>query len=306
MSNVSELRKNLVDKVLDLGIGSEFLEHPAFIPVLGEVSSLIGNMNVEDPERVHVSEYGEKIVFEYKNSVGDRYSFELTAGETSVRCVRVEEPHSFVGNDGSTVRRKEAIEMIARVDDGEVFVTKNYGSLNNIGCDNVHYNLASSVEKCIYDKNGVMREKEHKYYGPRKGEGYIHRVGAKELLSFARWVPNYTTWNDSYSSRTLLRRDKLDTAVLVYQDRNTRHEYHGVVPLHQEHGLRDMYIANGYNTYPVPQITIYPLLQEEVDAMISRESDERVADGLRKYAEGRTSYSYSSEDSGQYSGPKTM
>lgn len=306
MSNVRELRHDLVDKVLELGVGAEFLEHPAFIPVLGEVDSLLSSMNIADPERVHVSEYGEKIVFEYKSDSGDRYSFELSASETTIRCVKVEEPHSFVGNDGSTIRRKEAIEKIARIDDGEVLLTTNYGSLNNVGCDNVHYNLSSSVEKRIYDKNGVMREREHKHYGPRKGEGYIHRVGSKELLSFARWVPNYETWNDSYSSRTLLRREKLDTAVLVYQDRDTRHEYYGVVPLHQEHGLRDMYIANGYNTYPVPEVVIHPLMESEIEKMISKESDERVATGLREYAKGRTSYSYSSNDSGEYSGSKRM
>lgn len=306
MSNVRELRHDLVDKVLGLGVGVEFLEHPAFIPVLGEVDSLLSGMNVSDPEKVHVSEYGEKIIFEYKSEAGDRYSFELSGSETSIRCVRVEEAHSFVGNDGSTIRRKEAVEKIARIDDGEVLLTTNYGSLNNVGCDNVHYNLVSSVENSIYDKNGVMREREHKHYGPRKGEGYIHRVGAKELLSFARWVPNYNLWDEGYSSKTLLRRDKLDTAVIVYQDKDTKHEYYGVVPLHQEHGLRDMYVANGYNTYPVPDVVIKPLSDDEIDAMISKESDARVAKGLREYAVGRTHYSYSSNDSGQYGGSRRM
>ena len=32
MSNVRELRKNLVDKVCELGVGSAFVSHPAFIP----------------------------------------------------------------------------------------------------------------------------------------------------------------------------------------------------------------------------------------------------------------------------------
>ena len=55
MSNVRELRHDLVDKVLELGVGAEFLEHPAFIPVLGEVDSLLSSMNFADPDRVHVS-----------------------------------------------------------------------------------------------------------------------------------------------------------------------------------------------------------------------------------------------------------
>jgi methyl-accepting chemotaxis protein len=45
MSNVRELRHDLVDKVLELGVGAEFLEHPAFIPVLGEVDSLLSSIS---------------------------------------------------------------------------------------------------------------------------------------------------------------------------------------------------------------------------------------------------------------------
>lgn len=295
MSNVRELRKNLVDKVCELGVGSAFVSHPAFIPVLSGISGLISNMNVSDPDNVHVREHEGMIAFDYKNSAGDTYSFELTAGDDFIKCIRVEEPHSYVGNSGSVVRQKHAIEKVAKVDDyGSVTIVTNFGSMDNIDCDNHHYNMSSSVETCVYDRNGVMHERESKHYGSRKGEGYFHRVGANELLCYSRWAPQYDRWNSTVTSRTLLRREKLDTARIVYEDKSTNHKHYGVVPLDQQHGLRDMFIANGYNTYPVPEVTIHPLMQAEVDAMIARESDERVAEGLKEYAVGRTTYSYSS------------
>ena len=307
MSNVSELRENLVDKVLELGVGGEFLAHPAFIPALAEVSSLIGQMNIMDLEKTYVKEENGKISFEYTEPGGDKYSFELKASEDSISCIRVEEPHSFVGNSGDVVRQRNAIEIISKLDGEEVVITTNFGSVNNIGCDNKHYNLASSVERRVYDKHGVMHERESKYYEPRRGEGYFHRVGANELLSFARWVPHYSSWNDTYTARTLLRRDKLDVATIVYEDRDRGHSYTGKVPLHQEHGLRDMYIANGYNLWPVPEVNIHPLMESEIETMIARESDPRVAEGLRKYAEGRTTYRYSSNGDGQNTNsPKVM
>ena len=306
MSNVADLRENLVDKVLGLGVGGNFLEHPAFVPALSEVSSLIGQMNIFEPERVFVNEDKGVLSFEYSTPEGDKYSFELRASENQISCVRVEEPHSFVGNSGNVVRQKNAVEILSKLDGSEVTITRNVGLMDNIGCDNKHYNLGSSIERRVYDKHGVMRERESKYYDSRKGEGYFHRVGADELLSYSRWVPQYAAWNDRYTSRTLLSRDTLDVARIVYQDRNSGHEYYGKVPLHQEHGLRDMYIANGFNTYPVPPVTIHPLMESEVEAMIARESDSRVAEGLRKYAEGRTSYSYSSGGEESSNKPKYM
>lgn len=307
MSNVNELRENLVDRVLELGVGEKFLEHPAFIPTLSEVSSLIGQMNISDPEKVYVSETDGVVSFEYTSEVGDKYSFELKAGENSISCVRVEEPHSFVGNSGSVVRQKNAIEIISKLDEyGHVTITKNIGGIDNIDCDNKHYNMSSSVETCMYDKDGVMYEREHKYYGARKGEGYFHRVGANELLNLARWIGYYGD-KMPYSARTKLVRDTLDVATIVYHDRDRGHEYYGKVPLHQEHGLRDMYIANGYNFWPVPEVNIHPLMESEIEAMLARESDPRVAEGLRKYAEGRTTYRYSSNGDGQNTNsPKVM
>lgn len=297
MSNVMEFRKDVTGSLIDLGIGDALAGHPAFIPVAKAVDGLIGNMNISDPEKVSIREEDGKLKFDYTNSAGDRYSFELTAGKGFVKCVRVEEPHSYVGNSGSVVRQKHAIEKVAKVDDyGDVTITTNFGSIDNVGCDNLHYNMNSSVETCEYNRNGVMHRRESRHYNSRMGEGYFHRVGADELLSYARWAPQYDPWNRTCTSRTLLNREKLDCARVVYEEKNTGHSHYGVVPLDQQHGLRDMCIANGYNTYPVPDVTIYPLMQAEVDAMIAREADERVANGLREYAVGRTTYSYSSNN----------
>ena len=70
--------------------------------------------------------------------------------------------------------------------------------------------------------------------------------------------------------------------------------YRSIVPLNQEHGLRDMRTIG--DTQHQKEVVIESLSQEEIDNMIKKENNEKVADGLRKYAAGRTTYSYNSAD----------
>lgn len=308
MSSIVELRENIVDKVIDLGVSLDFLENPAFVVALAEVNNLISQMNIEDPGVVLVDESNDSLSFTYTSSSGDNYKMDISCPDSkTVKCVRVEEPHSFVGESGNVVRQKNVVEQVAKLDEhGGVTLFTNCGSIDNVDCDNHHYNMNSSVERRVYTTRGVMYEREHKNYATRKGEGYFHRVGADEMLLLARQAFDYGPWADSYDKRSLLVRELLDTARLVYDDRRTGNDYYGVVPLHQEHGLRDMFIANGYNTFPVADVEIHPLMEGEIAEMIARESNPKVAEGLKYFANGRTSYYYTSNESGEYSGAKAM
>ena len=77
---------------------------------------------------------------------------------------------------------------------------------------------------------------------------------------------------------SLLVRDKLDTAKIISEDRTKGIKYSAITPLNQEHGLRDMALLGGYDPY----VVIPPLSQEEIEVMIQRESNPKVAEGLRE------------------------
>lgn len=296
MCSVVELRENIVDSVIDLGVSLDFLENPAFVATLSEIDTLIGKMNIEDAGVVLVDESNDTLSFKYTNVAGDKFSFELSCpDENTIKAVKVEEPHTYVGDEGKVVRKKNVVEHVATLGShGEVTVVVNTGAIDNLGCDNHHYNMTNTVERRVYTKRGVMYERENKSYAARKGEGYFHRVGVNEMLLLARQAFDYAPWSDIYNRRTLLRREMLDTARLVFEDRAKENNYYGVVPLHKENSLRDLCIAKDYNVFPMIDVEIEPLSEEEIEELLAKEVCDKVAEGLGYFAQGRTSYRYSS------------
>ena len=298
MSSVVELREKIVEKVVNLGVCLEFLENPAFVTVLSEINLYIEQMQIEDPAVVLVDKSKGYLSFNYTNADGDKFKMGISCpNERTIKCVKEEEPHSYVGLEGSVIRQKNVLEQIARLGDhGEVTIITNTGSVDNVGCDNHHYNMNNSVERRVYTKRGVMYEREHKVYKTRKGEGYFHRVGAKEMLLLARQAFDYGPWADTYNKRTLLRREMIDTARLTYEDRAKDNNYFGVVPLHKDNSLRDLFIAKEYNVFPMVDVEIPALTEGEVADLLARETDPKVAEGLGYFAQGRTTYTYSSKE----------
>lgn len=296
MCSVVELRENIVDKIVGLGISLDFLENPAFVGALSEINGLIRQINIEDPSVVLVEESDGVLAFKYTSVAGDNYKMEISCPDKkTIKAVRVEEPHTFVGESGSVVRQKNVVEQVARLEEqGDVTIITNRGSIDNIGCDNHHYNMNNSVERSVYTKRGVMYERENKSYATRKGEGYFHRVGVNEMLLLARQAFDYAPWADIYNRRTLLRRELLDTARLMFEDRSKENSYYGVVPLCHDNSLRDMFIAKEYNVFPMADVEIEPLTEGEVADLLARETNEKVAEGLKYFSAGRTSYHYSS------------
>lgn len=299
MSSVVELRDNIVDKVVELGVCLDFLENPAFITALSEINGFIEEMHIEDPGVVLVDKSNGYYSFGYINPAGDKYKMGISCpDEKTVKCVKELETHSFAGEDGNVVRHKNVVEQIAKLGDhGEVIIITNTGSVDNICCDNHHYNMNNSVDRRVYTKRGVMYEREHKVYATRKGEGYFHRVGAKEMLLLARQAFDYGPWSDTYNKRTLLRREMIDTARLTYEDRGKENNYFGVVPLNRSNSLKDLVIEQEYNVFPMKEVEIPALTEGEIADILAREKDPKIAEGLGFFAQGRTSYTYSSKTS---------
>ena len=296
MSSVLELKENIVDEVLELGAKIGFLENPAFTVALAEVNAYIKEVGMEDPSVILVDSSNETLSFSYTAGDGDKYKFDLSCpDENTVRFIRIDEPHTYVGMSGSVVRKKSALEHIIKLEEhGDVVVITNKGAIDNVGCDNHHYNMTNYVEKRVYTQRGVMYEREIKTYPVRKGEGYFHRVGVKEMLLLARQAFDYGPWADKFEKRTFLRREMIDTAKLVYEDRKNENNYVGIVPLKSEGSLRDLVIADEYNTYPMKDVVIPALTEAEVADLLAREANEKVAEGLGYFAQGRTSYCYNS------------
>ena len=296
--SVKELIDKLIERVIGLGIDKSFLENPAFASAISQIDSLIGQMNMfEAAEAVTVKEENGNISFDWTSSVGDKYSMSISSSSPETfRCVRTEEKKPFVGTNGQSIRQKNVVEEVATIDkSGFITLTTNGSMVDNIDCGMGKCNNSTWSEKKYYTPNGIMRDREYKNFTRGELSEDFDRTRIDSMLFIPRQAFDFGLWHDKYESRTLLVRDKLDTARIVSEDKTKGIRYSAITPLNQEHGLRDMVLLGGYDPYP-QDVVIPPLSQEEIEVMIQRESNPKVAEGLRAYAVGRTTYSYNSAE----------
>lgn len=297
--SVKELRGKLIERVIGLGVDKSFLENPAFASAISQIDSLIGQMNMfEAAETVTVKEENGNISFNWTSPVGDKYSMSISSSSPETfRCVRTEENKSFIDTNGQNIRQKNVIEEVATIDkSGSITLTTNSSIVDNIDCRIGKCNNYTWSEKKCYTSNGVMRDREYKSFARGELSVDFDRAEIDSMLFIPRQAFDFGVWHDKYESRTLLVRDKLDTAKIISEDRTKGIKYSAITPLNQEHGLRDMAaLLDGYGPYP-QNVVIPPLSQEEIEVMIQRESNPKVAEGLREYAVGRNTYSYNSAE----------
>lgn len=283
--SVKELREKLSERILGLEIDSKFLENPAFSSSVSEIDNLIGQMNMfETAEMVNVREKNGNISFEWMSTYGKKYSMSITSlSPDAFRCIRTEEKIYESG-----IKEKNVTEVVTSIDEnGEITITSNNGSVDNADVKSGECNIVTSSEKKYYNFYGVMSKREYKNFG--KSE-LINKTVETATINDILHMPRID--ENRYVTRNLLVRDKLDTARLVIDDKSKGITYNATVPLNQEHGLKEM-ILNGGDIYQ-QDIIILPLSQLEIEAMIQKESNPKVAEGLRKYATGRETYAYSS------------
>lgn len=296
--SVKELRDKLIERVIGLGVDKSFLENPAFASAISQIDSLIGQMNMfEAAEAVTVKEENGNISFDWTSPVGDKYSMSISSSSPETfRCVRTEEKKSFTDTNGQSIKQKDVIEEVATIDkSGSITLTTNSSIVDNIDCRIGKCNNYTWSEKKCYTSNGVMRDREYKSFAKGELSVDFDKAEINSMLFVPRQAFDSGFWYDKYESRTLLVRDKLDTAKIISEDRTKGIKYSAITPLNQEHGLRDMAALLDGGPYP-QNVVIPPLSQEEIEVMIQRESNPKVAEGLREYAVGRNTYSYNSAE----------
>lgn len=295
---VNDLRNKLDEKILGLGIDTKFKETPAYESVLIEIDNLISQMNMfELSDKVTVYEEKGSISFNWDSPDGKKYSFNISCSNPeTVRCIRTEEKNSVVSTNGQVTREKNVIEKVASIDETSGYVTliTNGSMIDNINCGIGKCNNSTWSEKKYYDSNGVMINREYKGFSKGALTENFDNTRIDSMLYIPRGAFKSGFLSDNYEIRALLVRDKLDTARIVLEDKKKQIKYSTIMPLNQEYGLRDMNFNKGYDTYP-QDIVISPLSKEEIEIMIQRETNPKVAEGLRSYAVGRENYYYNSQ-----------
>lgn len=296
--SVKELREKLGEKIYALGIDPKFKENPAYASALAEIQSLIGQMNMfEAVEVVTVREEKGNISFDWTSTTGTKYSMSISSSSPDTfKCISTEERKPFVGKNGQTIREKNVVEKVATIDQsGFITLTTNGSMVNNVDCGVGKCNNSTWAEKKYYTSNGVMRDREYKGFKSGELTEDFDRTRIDSMLFIPRQAFDFGFWHDKYETRTLLTREKLDTARIISVDKTKGIKYIATTPLNQEYGLRDMGLPSGYDPYP-QDVVIPPLSQEEIEAMIQKERNPKVEEGLRAYAVGRENYYYNSAE----------
>ena len=297
---VNELYDHFKEKIMGLGVNPKFAENPAFETALSAMKSLILQMGI-GPERdyVTVREENGQLLFDVNTNYGSTYSMSISCDNAeTIRCVLTEQKKSyFVDKKGKPGKQKDAIEIVSSLnkDTGTMSIVSNGSIVDNIDAQYGKCNNTTWAEKRDYTAGGVMTRREYKGYSRGELSTSFDNAKVDSMLYIPRFAFTPGFWEDKFEEHTIMMRDQLDTAQVIFEDRPRKIEYRSVLPLNQEHGLRDMALLGGYDPYP-ENTEIKPLSQEEIEEMIRRENNPKVEEDLRKYATGRSTYYYNSAD----------
>jgi len=294
-----ELRNNLFDKVNKIGISQKLKENPSFQDVIYSIEGKIDTMNVGiNSKDIEVTEDNKNISFEY-NFLGKKYNLLISnINENEIRCLKVLNQKQDRENINGyyQIDENHINEMIAKVDDsGNLIISENFSLLDNENCSDKEVNNFTTSERKTFNKNGIMIEREFKSFGENKLQENINDVKIDSALYIPRSAFELASdFNNNYIERTLLRREMLDTARLIYKDNLNNIEYQTTVKLNEYNGLKNMSIQ-GYQDYP-EDIVISPISKFEIEQKIIREENTKVQEGLREFSIGREEYNYNSKE----------
>lgn len=297
--SVKELKDKLSERIIGLGIDKSFLENPAFASAISEIDVLLEEAMVVgfDYKDVIVKEENGNISFDYILGDGRKYSMSISSSSPKTfSCVGTKVELPYIDVKGQTARNKSVVEKVVTIDEaGFITLTTNGSLVDNNNCERGQCNSSTWSERKYYTSDGVMRDIEKKSFEGRKLDFGFDSISAEVLLVVPRQAFNSSSiFYNNYNERLLLEREMLDTAFMIYDNRVDGIEYQATVPLKKEFGLRDMTLEN--RQIHNQDFVISPLSPEEIEAMIEREPNPKVAEGLRKFAKGREKYYYNSAD----------
>lgn len=296
MYSVSELREQWKEKVLELGLDPKWTENPAFYSALDEADGLISQMNMmSDADSVTVAKKDNTISFSWKDSVGNKFKFNLEiTSPGSFTCLEITERTPRRADNGQMVRSIEYIEKVAEISEkGFVTLTSRGAVTDDYKCELGECKVLPWAVQKEYNNLGIMFDRDYKSFPVSTMSRDVYSLETSSALLIAREAFKGGFAN-AYDSRTVIRREKLDTARVYFIDKTHGQEYNATVPLNQENGLQDMVLNGGYDPCP-EHIQIDKKTPEQIKKMISSERDPKIREGLQMYAKGREDYSYDSD-----------
>ena len=291
--SIAELKNNLDAKISALGITNDFRANPAYVVILSEIKRLLDNLSVD--ENTIVSIAGKTMFFNCLSTSGSRFSVHISCAiDNNIKCdIYEERPNQRLGEN--TFGAHDVVELSAMFDPILKTVTTIMcgSSVDNINCDVNTCNNSTWAERKQFNSYGIMMEREYKGY-PRLLLSIDHNlINEGLMLDTPRQAFVDGFWKDKYNVRNVINRVMLDTAKVIYENKVDGERYVTMAPLSQKQSLKYLILPKGFETRP-NNVTIDRLTINQINEIIGREQNPRVAMGLRLLSNGREEYTYNS------------
>lgn len=299
---VKHLRENLPTIMMNMGLSQDFKENPAFSSALVEIDSILSNIGSSSLDETEVYQKDKDLSFSFKDADDNYYAFGINMIDPRFfRCVAIKQLASdYVEN--KEVKKRVVIEKNVMLEDNNyISIATNGSSINNAYCspETCRSNEWRVTER--YSSSGIMVNKETKEFKDSLLKKRFDDVSVDDMLYISHHssLPNVRYSTKYLANRILLSREYLDTAHIYMEDKINKKTFYSVVPLNQDEGLRNMNINEEYTMYP-KDIVIPALEDWEIDLMITSESNQKVQEGLKSLAIGRSGYAYNSAKDSQF------
>lgn len=301
--SVAELRNNILSRLYDLGINSNFKENPALSSALAEIDELIAKIPSKNLKgEGNVKQQNNAITYTCIDEDDNAYAFGITSYDpSSFKCFFLTEKNS-IPMDGEPMRQRSVVEKTVTLESNNFLTITTFGStIDNHKCNVGQCNNTVWQELERFSAEGIMMKKEINDYVRGQLQEDFNTVSIDSMLYIPRKA-NLSVDERIESLRTkrvMLSREYLDTARLFIDDKGNKTTFISSVPLNQENGLRSMVVDEIYLNAP-KEVYIPPLEEWEVGLMITSESNPKVQEGLKALSNDRTSFCYDSGTNKQF------
>lgn len=292
--NSSELAKILKEKIEQLGINPKIQANPALDSILDKILP-----DLEQVDRqIRVNEQDGRILLSWvqnNNGISYKNSFNVQKDYKNDLVIS-----SF--KEGTPPQLGEAFRFGKIADqysfstsDNQLQIAHSSSSINpgkEGYCDSFYH-----AELINYDEYGIISERQTQ-------SGNTELLGIFDVCDYESMLvsPNRVIASNfnaplvDYSKKTYQKRENIDTAMTIIEDKRNGLKYEASLPIMhgQGYSLKDMIVGYGGNL--PDSVSILPKSKEEIDKMIHEEKDPKVQEGLQKWSKGRENYSYYSNE----------
>ena len=305
-NGIDRLQEKLDAELKSMGLSPEFTKNLAYQDTLDRIRSEL--RSVEDAKQLgaYVNTYTEKNRIYVTSDTSRKWTDgarEMISifleGENILRVTKQIDYNPIRMKDGKTEYKKGFFELeTRRKNDGFMTITENNAvaysdNLAERFCEN-----SVSASKATYDELGIMKEYESRNFPSGRLEQSIKEASFDSAIFLARTAFNFRPYID-YSQRVFVRRQAFDVAFISVEDRQNNFEFHGELPMNNEHGIRRINVQPQVNfLVHYGQIAIPKMTDKEITEILEKEQymSPEVEERLKQMAEYRKEYTYDSRE----------